>query len=103
SMAGVVPYVAGFLQYLIFIWPQQTFVTLHRAGRDGAQLLPYRLSYLLGIGFWLTAALMFGLLAHRMRSLRVLVPVAVAYVIAVVRLVVWTVPMLGWRISIETP
>jgi hypothetical protein len=97
-LARAFPYVFGFLQYVVLIWPQQVLFALR-----GTELLPYRWSYLLPVGFWLVAAFIFALLARRARSLRVQVPAAAAYVVVLVCLVVWVVPMLGWKIRIELP
>jgi hypothetical protein len=53
--------------------------------------------------FWITAALVFGLLTRRVKSMLVLFPLATTFIVAVVLPVGRIVPMLGYRIRVELP
>jgi len=98
-------YLAGFrippfLQNVLFVWPQWVFFIFYSSR---GPVLPWQWAYLAPIGFWISATLLFGLCARRVKAKLVLFPLATTFVVVVVVLVGRIAPMIGWRIQVELP
>ena len=101
AMLSASNYRPVFLQEAMIVWPQRLVFTLYT--HQDKPVLTGPLAYLMPLGFWTFAALVFGFLARRVRSMSVLFPLAVTFVVAVALLVGRLAPRFGWHIRIETP
>jgi hypothetical protein len=93
------------VQEMVIVWPQLVFFgpTLYRSAPRANRLMSESSLYWGTIAFWVAASVAFGAVTAKRVSRWLLVPLAIAFVVAAVLLVRFGASLVGLRPLIETP